>query len=47
MLGPKDLAEMVDAREASAVHCEFCGVKYTVSPEDVERVFLNTITAQS
>lgn len=47
MLGPKDLAEMVDAGETPSVNCEFCGKTYVVAAKDVENVFLDTITGRA
>ena len=46
MLGAQELAAMVDEKETSKISCEFCNEVYTVSPEEIENVFLSTITAK-
>lgn len=46
MLGPEELAKMVDDRENAEISCDFCGKNYVVGPEDVEKMFLETITAR-
>ena len=46
MLGPHDLAQMVDDKETAEVVCEFCSTRYEVPPDTVEKVFLDTITGR-
>lgn len=46
MLGPKDLAEMVDEAEDVQVGCDLCSAKYTIPKRDLEQVFFSTIKAQ-
>ena len=47
MLGPVDLAEMVDQQETAKVNCEFCGKLYQVPPHEVQEIFASTVTAQA
>jgi molecular chaperone Hsp33 len=46
MVGPEELAKMVDDKEDAEVSCDFCGVAYVVPASQVEQVFLDTITAR-
>ena len=46
MIDPQELAEMVDEKKNVQVTCDFCHKVYTVSPDKLEEVFLNTITAR-
>jgi molecular chaperone Hsp33 len=47
MLGPQDLAEMVDKKDDVEVGCDLCGAQYVIPRADVEQVFFSTIKAQS
>ncbi len=46
MVGPAELADMVDDKQDTQVTCEFCQQHYQVTAEEVEDIFLNTITAR-
>jgi molecular chaperone Hsp33 len=46
VLDPAELAQMVDEKQPASVRCDFCSKSYVVPPEDIEKVFLNTITAR-
>lgn len=46
MLSAEDLAQMVDSKEDASVSCDFCGRAYRVDAAEVERLFLETITAR-
>jgi len=43
MMGPTDLAEMVNERKDASVNCQFCNKTYTVSPSELEKVFTDMI----
>lgn len=46
MLSPTELAEMVQEKEATQVGCELCGASYTVEPDEITQLFLETVKAE-
>lgn len=46
MLGPEELAKMVDDKEEANISCDFCETTYVVPASEVEQAFLDTITAR-
>jgi molecular chaperone Hsp33 len=47
MIPPADLAEMIDQREPAIVHCDFCLKRYEIPTEEIEKVFLKTVTGSN
>ncbi|MEM6532921.1 MAG: Hsp33 family molecular chaperone HslO [Myxococcota bacterium] len=47
MLGPVDLADMVQKKETAQVQCDFCGQQYEVPPEDVLKIYQETVTGSN
>ena len=46
LLGPQDLAEMIEAGEPAQVGCDFCGAQYQVSVDEMRGVFRLLIQAE-
>lgn len=46
MLGPADLAELIEEAEPVEVTCDFCSKKYQVAPGDIEKVYRSTVRAE-
>lgn len=47
LLGPIDLADMVQKQETAQVRCDFCGQQYEVPPGDVRQVYEQTIAGRN
>ena len=47
MLGPIDLADMVQKKECPEVSCDFCQQKYIIDSSEVERIYNQTIIANN
>ncbi len=47
LLGPVDLAEMIEEREPARVECDFCGSIYELPPEELKTVFATLVKAQA
>lgn len=47
LLGPEELADMLDKGESAEVDCEFCQAHYVVPADEVEAVYLDTIVARA
>lgn len=46
MMGPTELAAMVDEKEAAEVTCDFCRDHYSVPAAEIEEIFLKTIVGR-
>ena len=47
MLGPIDLADMIQKQEKPEVSCDFCQKQYVIETSDVERVYSDSIIANN
>ena len=46
MFGPTDMADMIQKNESPEVVCDFCKKVYTIDPEDVVKIYSETIVTQ-